>query len=59
MVALEKRFIDDLRDRALELKRQGVSVDDAGKQLGVEFKSKYPDWPNMNVAGFVHSIYAE
>ena len=29
------------------------------KQLAVEFKAKYPDWPNMNVAGFVRSIYAE
>jgi hypothetical protein len=25
----------------------------------VEFKAKYPDWPNMNVTGFVRSIYAE
>ena len=59
MVALEKNFIIDLRNSALELKRKGVSADDAGKQLGVEFKTKYPDWPNMNVAGFVRSIYAE
>lgn len=59
MVALEKRFISDLRNRALELKKQGVSADDAGKQLGAEFKMKYADWPNMNVTGFVRSIYAE
>jgi glyoxylase-like metal-dependent hydrolase (beta-lactamase superfamily II) len=59
LVALEKKFIADLRRRALELKRQGVSVDDAGTQLGAEFKAKYPDWPSMNVAGFTHSIYAE
>jgi glyoxylase-like metal-dependent hydrolase (beta-lactamase superfamily II) len=59
LVALEKKFIGDLRGRALELKRQGVDVDEAGKQLGVEFKAKYPDWPAMNVTGFVHSIYAE
>jgi len=59
MVALEKNFITDLRNSALELKRKGVSADDAGKQLGTAFKTKYPDWPNMNVAGFVRSIYAE
>ena len=59
MVALEKRFISDLRNRALELKKQGVSANDAGKQLGPEFKTKYGDWPNMNVTGFVRSIYAE
>ena len=58
-VAKERAFIDDLRTRALALKRQGVSADDAGKQLSEEFKTKYSDWPNMNVAGFVRSIYAE
>jgi glyoxylase-like metal-dependent hydrolase (beta-lactamase superfamily II) len=59
MVAAEKKFIGDLRNRALELKKKGIAADDAGKQLAVEFKAKYPDWPNMNVAGFVRSIYAE
>jgi glyoxylase-like metal-dependent hydrolase (beta-lactamase superfamily II) len=59
MVALEKRFISDLRTSALELNRRGQSAEDAGKQLGDEFKTKYPDWPSMNVTGFVRSIYAE
>lgn len=59
MVAMEKKFIGDLRNSALQLKRKGVTADDAGKQLAVEFKTRYPDWPNMNVAGFVRSIYAE
>ena len=59
LVAKERAFIDDLRTRALTLKQQGVSTDDAGRQLSAEFKTKYSDWPNMNVAGFVRSIYAE
>jgi glyoxylase-like metal-dependent hydrolase (beta-lactamase superfamily II) len=59
LVALEKKFISELRISALELKKKGVSADAAGTQLGSEFKTKYPDWPNMNVAGFVRSIYAE
>jgi glyoxylase-like metal-dependent hydrolase (beta-lactamase superfamily II) len=59
MVELERKFIADLRNSALRLKSQGVSADEAGKQLGVEFKAKYADWPNMNVAGFVRSVYAE
>jgi glyoxylase-like metal-dependent hydrolase (beta-lactamase superfamily II) len=59
LVAKERAFIGDLRTRALALKQQGVSADDAGKQLSAEFAKKYPDWPSMNVAGFVHSIYAE
>jgi glyoxylase-like metal-dependent hydrolase (beta-lactamase superfamily II) len=59
MVAMEKKFIADLRNSALELKKKGVTADAAGVQLGNEFKTKYPDWPSMNVAGFVRSIYAE
>jgi glyoxylase-like metal-dependent hydrolase (beta-lactamase superfamily II) len=59
MVALEKQFINDLRNSALELKKTGESVEDAGKRLESEFKTKYPTWPNMNVSSFVRSIYAE
>jgi glyoxylase-like metal-dependent hydrolase (beta-lactamase superfamily II) len=59
LVAAERNFIADVRTRALALKRQGVSADDAGKQLTAELKTKYADWPNTNVAGFVRSIYAE
>jgi glyoxylase-like metal-dependent hydrolase (beta-lactamase superfamily II) len=59
MVAMEKKFIGDLRDAALALKKKGVTVEDAGTQLSAEFKKRYPDWPSMNVAGFVRSIYAE
>jgi glyoxylase-like metal-dependent hydrolase (beta-lactamase superfamily II) len=59
LVSKERAFIDDLRTRARALKQQGVSADGAGKQLSTEFKTKYSDWPSMNVAGFVRSIYAE
>jgi hypothetical protein len=59
MVAVEKQFINDLRNAALELKKNGISVEEAGKRLESEFKAKYPTWPSMNVAGFVRSIYAE
>jgi glyoxylase-like metal-dependent hydrolase (beta-lactamase superfamily II) len=59
LVGQEKAFIADLRGRALALKAQGVSTDEAGKQLTAEFKTKYPDWPINNLTGFIRSIYAE
>lgn len=59
LVSRERAFIDDLQTRALALKRQGVPADEAGKRLTDEFKTKYADWPNTNVSGFVRSIYAE
>jgi glyoxylase-like metal-dependent hydrolase (beta-lactamase superfamily II) len=59
LISAERSFIADLQTRALALKRQGVSADDAGKQLSVEFKTKYEDWPSMNVGGFVQRVYVE
>jgi glyoxylase-like metal-dependent hydrolase (beta-lactamase superfamily II) len=59
LITSERAFINDLRTRALALKRQGVSAQDAGMQLSAEFKMKYADWPNMNVGGFVQRIYDE
>jgi hypothetical protein len=51
--------IGDTTDFSDEAKRKGVSAEDTGKQLSAEFQAKYPDWPNMNLAGFVRSVYAE
>ena len=60
LLAEEKNLIADLRTRALALKKKGVSAEDAGKQLTAEFKTRYPDWPNMAPVGnFVQRIYAE
>jgi glyoxylase-like metal-dependent hydrolase (beta-lactamase superfamily II) len=59
MVALEKQFISDVRTRALELKKEGVAVDEAGRRLEGELKTKYPTWPSLNVGGFVRSVYSE
>jgi glyoxylase-like metal-dependent hydrolase (beta-lactamase superfamily II) len=59
MISSERNFIGDLQTRALTLKRQRISAEDAGKQLSAEFKTKYADWPSMNVAGLVQRIYAE
>ena len=60
LIAKERAFILELQSRALALKRQGVPVDAAGKQLTDEFKAKYPDWENMNlVPSFVAIVYEE
>jgi glyoxylase-like metal-dependent hydrolase (beta-lactamase superfamily II) len=59
LVAAERGLISEIRTRALALKGQGVSADDAGKQVSAELKTQHPDWPNTNAAGFVKSVYAE
>ena len=56
----EYAFLSDLQTRALELKRQGKSADEAGQALLVEFKTKYAAWPNLNgIPVLVKHIYAE
>jgi glyoxylase-like metal-dependent hydrolase (beta-lactamase superfamily II) len=59
LVGAERDLIAGIQTRALALKQQGVSVEDAGKQISAELKTQHPDWPNTNAAGFVKSVYAE
>jgi glyoxylase-like metal-dependent hydrolase (beta-lactamase superfamily II) len=60
LIAKERAFLLALQNRALELKRQGIPVEDAGKQMIAEFKAKYPDYEPINgVANAVRRIYAE
>jgi glyoxylase-like metal-dependent hydrolase (beta-lactamase superfamily II) len=60
LVGKEKAFISDVRDAALALKKQGVSLDDAGKRVTETMKTKYSDWPNLaNVSNVVRRVYAE
>ena len=59
LVAEERALISGIRTHALALKSQGVSPDDAGKQISADLKTQHPDWPNTNATGFVKSVYAE
>jgi glyoxylase-like metal-dependent hydrolase (beta-lactamase superfamily II) len=60
LIGKERAFLMDLQKRALELKRQGTSVEEAGKLLQAELKAKYPDWENLNpVPNIVRRVYEE
>jgi len=59
LVAAERSLISEIRNRSLALKRQGMSVDAAGKQVSAELKMQYPDWPDTNAAEFVKSVYSD
>jgi glyoxylase-like metal-dependent hydrolase (beta-lactamase superfamily II) len=59
-IGKEREYLLALQARALELKGQGVSIDDAGKQMTMELRAKYPDWPNPNnIAGEVQRVYEQ
>jgi glyoxylase-like metal-dependent hydrolase (beta-lactamase superfamily II) len=56
----QRAYFMALQSRALELKKQGMSVDDASKTMTAELKAQHPDWPNPNnVAGEVHRVYEQ
>jgi len=60
LIDQEYAFLSNLQSRALELKREGKSAAEAGQTLLDEFRSKYPDWPNLNgIPGLVAHIYTE
>ena len=60
LIAQERAFLVDLQTRALELKKQGKSVDEAGQLLMAEFAGKYSDWGSINaIPNAVRRVYAE
>lgn len=60
MIAMQKAFLVDLRDRALAAKHSGVPVDDAAKQITETMKGLYPGWEQwFAVPGSVRKVYAE
>jgi glyoxylase-like metal-dependent hydrolase (beta-lactamase superfamily II) len=59
VVAEQKAFLTELRARALELKKDGKTVEQAGQQLTGEVHQKYPDWNIDDLTGFVKVAYSE
>ena len=59
LIAAERELIATIRTRALALKRQGVAVDAAGRDISAGLKKLHPDWPETNATEFVKSVYAD
>jgi glyoxylase-like metal-dependent hydrolase (beta-lactamase superfamily II) len=60
LIAQERAFLVDLQTRALQLKRQGVPVEEAGQRLTDQLKASYPDWEGTGgIANAVRRVYAE
>jgi glyoxylase-like metal-dependent hydrolase (beta-lactamase superfamily II) len=59
LVAAERNLISAIRTQSLALKRQGMSAEDAGKEVSASLKKQHPDWPDINAAGFVKNVYSD
>lgn len=60
LIESDFQFFSQLQSRALELKKQGKSADEADQALLAEFKTQFPDWPNLNaIPNVVKHVYSE
>jgi len=60
LIAQERAFLEDLQSRALALKHQGGSAEDAGQRVATDLKAKYPDWGSLTaIPNAVRRVYAE
>ena len=60
MIARQRGFLADLQARAMALKAQGKSADEAGKTIAAEFATKYAGWVNLEtVPALVAKAYAD
>jgi glyoxylase-like metal-dependent hydrolase (beta-lactamase superfamily II) len=60
LIAKERDFLNAVVVRSLQLKRDGVSAEDAGKRITDEFKTRFPDYTGLNpLANLVKLVYAE
>jgi glyoxylase-like metal-dependent hydrolase (beta-lactamase superfamily II) len=60
LIAKEKAMLVEIQGRALDLKRQGKSAEEAGKLLTAELHAKHPDFANVErIAADVKLVYGE
>jgi glyoxylase-like metal-dependent hydrolase (beta-lactamase superfamily II) len=60
LVGQERAFLLALDKRAMELKKQGVPADAAGKQIQAEFEKTYAGWQGLgNIPQSVQRAYAD
>jgi glyoxylase-like metal-dependent hydrolase (beta-lactamase superfamily II) len=60
LIGKERGFLVDVQTRALELKRRGTPVEEAGRLVMAELKAKYPDWESPNgIPNIVRRVYEE
>lgn len=59
LIDQERAFLVEIRDRALVLRREGISPEAAGERITNEFKQSRSDWTIDDLTGFVKAAYAD
>ena len=60
LIGKERAFLAELQDRAMTLKRDGKSAEEAGTIIQAEFQARHADWGGLNnIPQSVKHAYAE
>ncbi len=60
IIATNRTIMQGVRARALALKAEGKTADEAAKEVQAEFQAKYPTWPRANgLAAAARAAYNE
>jgi hypothetical protein len=60
IISAYRGFLNALRDRVAEMKKQGKTSDETATTLRVEFHNKYPDWDQpLRIHAAAAAIYRE
>ena len=60
LIAEQRSMMQAIQSRAVDLKRQGKSVDETAQTVQAEFQAKYPDWTAPARVGLIaRTAYAE
>ncbi len=60
LIGAQREVLRDLQRRAMELKDQGNTAEEAGRTLTAEFDVKYQDWKGLaNIPGIVARFYEQ
>jgi glyoxylase-like metal-dependent hydrolase (beta-lactamase superfamily II) len=60
LIVNERVFILDMQKRARALKKEGIGVEEAAATLTLQYKTRHPDWDNLNgLPNVIRRVYAE
>jgi glyoxylase-like metal-dependent hydrolase (beta-lactamase superfamily II) len=58
LIAANRAWVPQVRDKALALKAQGKSIDETATAVQTEMQAQHPDWPRANgLTGLARSAY--
>ena len=60
LVGTNRTWVQQVRDRALALKKEGKSLDETGTTVQAEFVKQHPEWPRANgLAALARAAYED